>query len=70
MFCLLLEINQLFKIKLMQKVWRGVPYFAKNLLFNFHFPSILLHSVIQCHPAELKILLQTFGVIMKCPDMI
>lgn len=46
MFCLPLEINQLFKIKLMQEGWTEVLYFAKNLLFNFHFSCILLCTVI------------------------
>lgn len=45
-FCLLLEINQLFEIKLLQKCWTAVLYFAKSLLFNFNFFTTLLHSVI------------------------
>jgi len=40
--CLLLEINQLFKIKLMQEGWTEVLYFAEKLLFNFHFSSFLV----------------------------
>lgn len=46
MFCLLLEINQLFEIKLLQKHWTAVLYFAKSLLFNFNFFTTLLYSVI------------------------
>lgn len=46
MFCLLMEINQLSEIKLMQEGWTEVLYFATNLVFNFHFPSILLCTVI------------------------
>lgn len=46
MFCLLLEINQLFETKLLQKCWTAVLYFAKSLLFNFDIFSTLLHSVI------------------------
>lgn len=46
MFCLLLEINQLFEIKLLQKYWTAVLYFPKSLLFNFNFFTTLLHSVI------------------------
>lgn len=40
--CLLLEINQLFEIKLMHEGWIEVLHFAKNFLFNFH--SLLLCS--------------------------
>lgn len=45
MFCLLLEINQLFKIKLLQKCWTAVLYFAKSFLFSFNFLTTLVHSV-------------------------